>query len=324
MTASVDAGSPAVDRSLAGPAAMTPGFRRLAVLTSAWVWLLIVIGGVVRVTGSGLGCPDWPLCYGQALPPPETTARIEFSHRLVAGVGGLLILGMAIVAWRRYRDRRWIAWPAALMVVMLGLQFLLGAAVVLTELEPLSVAVHLGAALIIFACSLVVALVANRPAALDREVYPARYEALVLAAVVALFLLLTTGAVVVGEGASYACPDWPLCQGRIGPAADAATPALLHLGHRYAAAAVGVLLLVVVGITLRDRAARPLASRWAILLGALFLVQVGVGALQIWSHLATVWRVVHLGAAAGVWAALVILAALICFPGKARAGAGDS
>ncbi len=292
------------------------GFRRLSLLTSVWVWLLIVVGGIVRVTGSGLGCPDWPLCYGQVLPPPDQTALIEFSHRFVAGVGGLLILGMVWMAWRQHRDRRWIVWPSTLMIVVLPLQFLLGAVVVLTELEPLTVAVHLGTALIIFACCLLATLVANRPAALDAELFPPRYVPLLLLSIVGLFVLLTTGAIVVGEGASYACPDWPLCHGMVFPAAGTVLPIVLQMVHRYTVVIMGVLLLAVIGYTLRDRAQRPLTSRWAIALGILFLAQAGIGAVKIWTHLATVWRVAHLGTAAGVWAALVILAALAYYKEK--------
>lgn len=311
MTTSTQPASPADATRAAGK-----GFRWLSLLTSAWLWLLIVVGGIVRVTGSGLGCPDWPLCYGQVLPPPDQTALIEFSHRLVAGVGGLLILGMVWLAWRQHRDQRWIVWPSLLMIVVLPLQFLLGAVVVLTELEPLSVAVHLGTALIILACCLLATLAANRPASLDDEQFPPHYVPLLLLTVIGLFVLLTTGAVVVGEGASYACPDWPLCQGMAFPAADSPLPVVLQMVHRYTVVITGVLLLAMIGYTLRDRAQRPLASRWAIAVGVLFLAQAAIGAIKIWTHLATIWRVAHLGTAAAVWAALVILAALAYFREK--------
>ena len=71
----------------------------LSTATAASVFILVIIGGVVRVTESGLGCPDWPLCYGQLLPPLEYTAIIEYTHRFVASViVGPLILATAAVA----------------------------------------------------------------------------------------------------------------------------------------------------------------------------------------------------------------------------------
>jgi cytochrome c oxidase assembly protein subunit 15 len=256
------------------------------------------------------------LCYGQVLPPPETTSMIEFSHRFVAGIGGLLILGTVIMAWRGYRRRPWIVGPATLMIVVLPLQFVLGAIVVYTELEPLTVAIHLGTALIIFAASIVLTLAANRPAGLARETYPPRYLTLLLVAVPLLFVLLTTGAVVVGEGASFACPDWPLCNGQLLPTGQTTFPALLQMIHRLAVVAAGAVGVWVAVVTLRGRAARPLAARWTLALIGLFLAQALIGAIQIWLHLPTVWRVLHLGVAAGVWAALIGLTTLVYFREK--------
>ena len=289
------------------------GFQRLTLITAAWIWLLIVVGGIVRVTGSGLGCPDWPLCYGQLLPQPELTSIIEYSHRFVAGVGGLLILATVIQAWRLYRDHRWIIGPAIVMIVMLPLQYALGAVVVATELEPLTVAIHLATALIIFGAALVLALAANRPAGLAHESYPPRYLTLLLITLPLLFALLTTGAVVVGEGASFACPDWPLCNGQLLPTAETAFPAVLQMIHRLTVVVVGALVVWLALITLRGRQARPLAARWALALIGLFFAQALVGAIQIWLHLPTIWRILHLGVAAGVWAALVGLTTLVFF-----------
>ena len=67
-------------------------FRRLAVLTAVFAYLQIALGGVVRVSGSGLGCPDWPLCHGRPYPPADAHAIIEYSHRAVGSVTGVLIM----------------------------------------------------------------------------------------------------------------------------------------------------------------------------------------------------------------------------------------
>src|SRR5687767_14758006 len=94
-------------------------FRLLTIAAAVATYLLIIVGGVVRITDSGLGCPDWPLCYGQPIPPPELTAIIEYSHRSVAAVGGLLLLLVAIVAWLRYRHDTWIVIPATAVIALL-------------------------------------------------------------------------------------------------------------------------------------------------------------------------------------------------------------
>ncbi|MGH2626630.1 MAG: COX15/CtaA family protein, partial [Anaerolineales bacterium] len=78
-------------------------FVLLASAAAVSTYLLIVLGGIVRATGSGLGCPDWPLCAGGILPPVHTAALIEFSHRLAAALTSPLILFTALSAWRGRR-----------------------------------------------------------------------------------------------------------------------------------------------------------------------------------------------------------------------------
>ncbi|MCS7003551.1 MAG: COX15/CtaA family protein, partial [Dehalococcoidia bacterium] len=116
-------------------------------------FILIVVGGVVRITGSGLGCPDWPLCHGQVVPPFRVDALIEFSHRFIAATM-TIISGVALVfAWfpRRRPAAPWLTAAALTLVVQIGV----GAAVVLLETLPLAVNVHLIFAMTIFALILV-------------------------------------------------------------------------------------------------------------------------------------------------------------------------
>jgi heme A synthase len=287
------------------------GFRRLTTATALVLYLLIVMGGVVRATGSGLGCPDWPLCHGRLLPPLELTALIEYTHRLIAALGGTLVLLTVFVALRRYREQPLVALPAAAVVAIMLIQVPVGGLVVATELEPLLVAFHLGTAMLILANALAVAVAAHQPVAPASQAPARRFPALPLAAGVALLCVLLSGALVVGGNASYACPDWPLCQGRLLPGGGAGLPVTIQVFHRGMVALSSILIVVTVVRALRRwRAVRGVAL-WATLLGGCFLAQVLIGAVQVWLVLPAALRILHLATATATWAAIVMLNLLL-------------
>src|SRR5512135_1557883 len=111
-------------------------YRFLLLTASILTFLLIVMGGVVRVTDSGLGCPDWPTCYGHLIPPPQLSSWIEWFHRLIAALTTPFILAAAAVGWWKYRAIRWVSRPALIAVGFLVVEITLGAITVLTEVPP--------------------------------------------------------------------------------------------------------------------------------------------------------------------------------------------
>src|SRR3954470_23052892 len=124
---------------------MTRRFTLLAWTAAACTYLLIVLGAVVRITGSGLGCGDhWPLCNGRLIPPLDDIGTvIEWSHRLVAALVSLLVVALAAYEW--WLDRRASLIALGLLIV----QVLLGAITVKLELPPWSVILHLGTAMLL-------------------------------------------------------------------------------------------------------------------------------------------------------------------------------
>jgi protoheme IX farnesyltransferase len=292
------------------------GFRKLTVVASAWILLLMFVGAVMRVTGSGLGCPDWPLCYGQFVPPASALAGawIGLLHRLVAGTAVVLSLSIAVMAWRNYRSYRLILVPALGAVALALLQALLGAVSIWTHSQYLAVVLHLLAGLAYLSTTLFVATVAHLPASyvINAGITAKRHQRYVrylILALAATLLLLLTGALVTSTGSGLACPDWPLCEGEIFPA-SANLGTVINLLHRFSVVSVGVVLA---GVLLKTRrqynSYRPLVN-WSTVVGVLFLVQVGLGGLNVLLQMPAIVNALHLLLAAATWGCLVIVASI--------------
>src|SRR4029450_10428920 len=102
-------------------------YRALVYVTLVLSFLVVVWGGIVRVPGSRLGCPDWPLCHGQFLPGLDTQTRIEWFHRFIAIAGGLSLVALGVVTIARYRANRRVLALVVAAGVLYILQALLGA-----------------------------------------------------------------------------------------------------------------------------------------------------------------------------------------------------
>lgn len=282
-------------------------FRRLAWAALVATWGLLVLGGIVRITGSGMGCgDDWPLCRGRLLPPLELTALVEYAHRSAAALVSVLVLAVGGVAWTRHRLEPDLRRPATLAVGLLLLQVLLGAVTVRLELHAGSVVLHLMAAMLLLAALTVAALrsgsAGGSPAGLARgDGRPSRAAA--NAAVGLAFVTIVLGGVVANLNAGLACAGFPLCSGALFPKGGAL--AVLHWAHRLSAfLLVGLLAGVWMGAARRG-AAGSIAAR--ILAGALVLalVQVAIAAAMVLNLLPPGLRAAHLAAGALLWIALV-------------------
>jgi protoheme IX farnesyltransferase len=282
------------------------GFRALSVATALVTYALVVLGGVVRVSGSGLGCPDWPLCHSRLLPPLELHSIIEYSHRTAASLASTLIVLTAVVAWIAWRKRRDIVIPATIALGLLVVQVILGAITVRLELPAMIVLAHLATAMALLAAVCVTAVAAIVP----RSDGPADRGSVWLApaAAAGTFLLILSGSLVVGSGASGACGAWPLCGGGFSLTFDG-YPAI-QLLHRGLAAVIGVLIVVSLFVLLnRHRAQRAVRATVALTLAALAF-QVAVGAAVVTLHLPAPLRGLHLALASAVWAGIVVLAVI--------------
>jgi heme A synthase len=292
--------------------------RRLS--HTAWVaalatFLLIVLGGVVRVTGSGMGCgDDWPLCNGQLIPPMSLETFIEYGHRLAAIAVSVLVAAFAVLAWKgsdprhEARSRRLRRLGVA-AVLLLAFQVMLGAITVWLELPATTVVLHLGTAMLLLATLIVAALDAGS----SRTRLPDGFARVCLLAAAWAFLVVLAGGLVANLEAAMACQGFPLCNGEWMPAAD--NPRIhIHWGHRLMAY---VLAAWVTWLAFAVRARRPadrtarLAAGWAL---ALTTAQVIVAAGMVLMALPSGFRVSHVALGTAVFVSLVILAWLSSHP----------
>jgi protoheme IX farnesyltransferase len=297
-------------------------FQKLTLATAVATFLLITWGAIVRVTDSGLGCPDWPLCYGGLLPPVnDPKAWIEWFHRSLAALVGLLVFAVLIVALRHHRQRS-IVVPAVLAVVFTGFQAYLGKVTVESGNSGDSVTAHLAMAMVVLASLVYIALRVRYPARLPTGGAPQRFTLLAAFAALAVYALLLFGSHVTATGSALIFGSaWPLFpNGALLPTfdPDPAVAALqaAHVLHRVVAVVVGVIVLVTAWVAWRRGAdgswgpvgARPVLLALSGTAAALFAAQVVVGAAQIVTTLAA-WSVaLHLALGATIWALLVAAA----------------
>ncbi len=286
-------------------------FAALTFITAGCTYALIVFGGIVRITGSGMGCgDDWPLCNGQLIPPMDFETLIEYGHRLAAALVGFLVLAVAVYAIRHRRttgiaERGIVAWAIA-SLILLVVQVILGAVTVRLELPPSTVILHLTAASALLATLVIAGLNALTLPVGAREP-EATYPRWALASAALGFLLLVLGAMVANTGAAPLCRGFPLCNGQLIPAGGGLVQ--LHWTHRLVAYALLVVAAVAFAHTLRQRA--PDAVRGAALMSLVALVtQVAVAAAMVLLNLPAALRVLHLAVGSALWAALVTWAVL--------------
>lgn len=284
---------------------VAPGrWRALIAVTSVATYLLIVLGGIVRITGSGMGCgDDWPLCNGQLVPTMSLATFIEWSHRLVAAVIGTLVAAVAAWAWWPGRGDGWRPYRkiTAVAAVLLIVQVLLGAVTVRLELPPASVMLHLGTALLLLATL----LIGWTRAGTDRRA--PRHDAASAWTWVgagSAFAVVVAGGFVANLDAAAACTGFPLCGGQWWP--DGGWRTQVHWGHRLLAYLfIGGVPLLAMQVRAR-RPDDPTSRWWTYGAAGLALTQLAVGGVMVTGTFTTTVRALHVTLGTAVFALLVV------------------
>jgi heme A synthase len=278
------------------------GFQRLAIGCCVIVFALIAIGGFVRATDSGLGCEEWPRCNGSFIPEFEKEVLIEYSHRTTASITGLMVLSLAFLAWRSYRKTA-VFLPAVASLALVIFQGALGGVTVLNELPPEIVTIHLATALIIVTVLLITATAAL---ALDRPMPRPRVspnlKSIALLAWANTFVLMLVGAFIAGNDYALACSGWPLCNGDVIPAHDV-NSIQINFAHRFLALTLGIAIAALF-VAARKRERGDLIRRLAHAALAVYVIQVLVGASNIWTEVAPAASTAHLAVGTLLWVIL--------------------
>lgn len=287
-------------------------FQRLAVATTALTYFLISVGAIVRVTGSGMGCPDWPKCFGllvpptsvAELPPPGSYSYppgwrvesfdpvltwIEYLNRLLGALVGLFILATLVVAIIDFRRKKSVLLPTIGAFVGVLYAAWLGARVVAHELAPWMVTVHLGAAIAVVSC-LVVAVV-NASSQPVTTLTAGQKTASRAAVVVGLLALVQGG---IGTQVRGLLEDIARAHPELSRAALLDKVGLLDLLHKNLAlvvVAAGIVLVFVFRAQVRDNVA---ATRAAIAVAVTALTQFALGVVLASMALPKVAQVLHL------------------------------
>jgi cytochrome c oxidase assembly protein subunit 15 len=291
-------------------------FVRLALWTTALTYALILVGSLVRASGAGLGCPDWPRCFGSWIPPTSVEALppqfdpalynptlmwTEYLNRLLGVTVGFFILAATISAWRHHRRDPHIVWPTVGALLLTGYEGWLGGRVVAHELAPWIVTAHLVVAIVIVLLLLyatvyaiyrrpALAVVGGRAIAVDdEEDRPARTA---LLATVAVMILVTLAQVAVGTQV----------RGHVDDALDAgvARPqALATVGtydsvHRTSSLAVMSLALVALLVVWSKHPRERVIAQWTYAVVGLAAVQIVLGLVLAYVALSPPFQVLHL------------------------------
>jgi cytochrome c oxidase assembly protein subunit 15 len=310
-------------RPLRNRLAVTPAqYRRVAYVTLASLSLIVLTGAAVRLTGSGLGCPNWPKCYGGALPPLSTHALIEFGNRALSGLVGVLTVVAFVLAATRRPFRRDLLVLSALLPLGVVAQAVLGGFTVREHLAPGFVMAHFCLSMVILIAAVALAWRARyepgaRPRSNERVgVWSVR----ALAPLAALTIVAGTAATAAGPHAGGSPGQ------RIHRLTFKGADTLTWVIHQHATiAAVFGVAVIAVWFFMRRRGAMGEVLEPLTILGVLLAAQGLVGSVQYELHLPTDMVWVHVSLATATWLVLLwaVAAAGRLTPARARVTASE-
>lgn len=261
--------------------------KPIAVITSISMFFVLIGGALVTKTESGLGCGrSWPLCDGQLIPSEITFELVvEFGHRLMSGLGIILVLLLSYIAWKDYRDVKETKFLVFLSILFLIIQSLLGAAAVLIEQSSLVKALHFGISLVAFAAVVLLAIIifdVDRKLHTENVHIPKWLRIHFIGLFIYTLIVVYSGALVRHKYSSLVCPDWPFCYNDAPINSGLGADQWIQMGHRGLAGILFIWVIYVFIQVLRKIDNPFIRKAWT--LGTVFiLLQVILGAFIIFT-----------------------------------------
>jgi heme A synthase len=289
-------------------------FRAFSLAAAIAAFALAVLGSWIRINGAGMTCPDWPLCHGAVVPVLDGGVILEWSHRMVALLEGVLLLGAIVTGWRARRE---IAGVSPILVALVGIfivQVGLGAGTVAVANSPWSVVAHWGVAMLflgVLAALAIVAVVQPRPG--NRPAQNGLFPLLAFTAAGA-FVAMCAGAYVSSSGAGLACSSLPGCEPGSWSGASAAEGA--QMSHRVLA---GIFFLVATVVAYwASLGTTPRVRNAALCAYALIVLQVMLGMANVVWGLPLGLREAHAANAAATFIAFICAIVFAAIDGTVR------
>ncbi|WDH76896.1 MULTISPECIES: heme A synthase [Exiguobacterium] len=249
--------------------------------------LVLIMGGTVTKTDSGDGCgTDWPLCHGKLIPTnPSVETMIEYSHRVVSGFEGLLIIALAIWTFIAVKRRIDVKIFAFLAFIFMLIQSIIGAGAVIWQQSDAILALHFGISLVSFASLLILTILLFEG---DREhkVVSKKLRAHLYGLSIYTMIVVYTGAYVRHLGATYACVGWPICDQNVWT-----FESYVQMGHRLMAGLLVLYTLFVLYLAKKEM--DQLIERGMMASLFFILLQVGTGAWIVLGGHATYVPLLH-------------------------------
>lgn len=271
--------------------------RKLSWVTVGFTYFLMVWGNLVSSTGSGLACPDWPLCHGTITPPMHPDIILEWGHRVLAAITGSLIIATVVASWKKSKENPLLRKVLRNLIILLPIQIVLGGITVKLGLSVIASTIHLLIATTLFSFLILIASVQTFGEDLKPATPAPKLSRLGKSALVGLVIQLLLGGIVRHGHAGLACPNFPGCLEGFLPI-PFSMQGLFAFSHRW----WGILLIgLFAHLMIAAKKQAPALKGLATLIAGVSIAQILLGILTVTTALHTHVRATHAAIGYALW-----------------------